>query len=237
MHTMHLLTGVAIQPNLELKTQPKQLLGSLPLVIALPGWAKMTSWVSYLALPFYKVISFSLKFDFLFQFRQNCSSFMRGFCFSLCIICIQLFLRFATKIALALNRGKSWLSSHKLYFICLQPFLQLKAEGSKHLDMTSHAFKNYFQKWLIPCHWHFNFFQLGKNFWSFTVGFLVLMCVTLFLLIETKTKLALHDMYPEISSNTWWLFMEWNLKFLFTWTNPFFMGYLANFEYFLVTYI
>ncbi len=37
MHTMHLLSGVAIQPNLELKTQPKQLLGSLPLVITLPG--------------------------------------------------------------------------------------------------------------------------------------------------------------------------------------------------------
>ncbi len=37
MHTMHLLPGVAIQPNLELKTWPKQLLGSLPLVIALPA--------------------------------------------------------------------------------------------------------------------------------------------------------------------------------------------------------
>jgi hypothetical protein len=37
MHTMHLLPSVAIQPNLELKTLPKQLLGSLPLVIALPG--------------------------------------------------------------------------------------------------------------------------------------------------------------------------------------------------------
>ncbi len=37
MHTMHLLPSVAIQPNLELKTRPKQLLGSLPLVIALPG--------------------------------------------------------------------------------------------------------------------------------------------------------------------------------------------------------
>ena len=37
MHTMDLLPGVAIQPNLELKTLPKQLLGSLPLVIALPG--------------------------------------------------------------------------------------------------------------------------------------------------------------------------------------------------------
>jgi hypothetical protein len=37
MHTMHLLPGVAIQPNLELKTRLKQLLGSLLLVIALPG--------------------------------------------------------------------------------------------------------------------------------------------------------------------------------------------------------
>ncbi len=36
MHRMHLLPGVAIQPNLELKTRPQQLLGSLPLVIALP---------------------------------------------------------------------------------------------------------------------------------------------------------------------------------------------------------
>jgi hypothetical protein len=35
-HTMHLRPGVAQQPNLELKTRPKQLLGSLPLVIALP---------------------------------------------------------------------------------------------------------------------------------------------------------------------------------------------------------
>ncbi len=35
-HTMHLRPGVAKQPNLELKTRPKQLLGSLPLVIALP---------------------------------------------------------------------------------------------------------------------------------------------------------------------------------------------------------
>jgi len=32
---MHLLPSVAIQPNLEFKTRPKQLLGSLPLVIAL----------------------------------------------------------------------------------------------------------------------------------------------------------------------------------------------------------
>jgi hypothetical protein len=36
-HTMHLHPGVAKQPNLELKTWPKQLLGSLPLVIALPA--------------------------------------------------------------------------------------------------------------------------------------------------------------------------------------------------------
>ncbi len=36
-HTMHLRPGVAKQPNLELKTRPKQLLGSLPLVIVLPG--------------------------------------------------------------------------------------------------------------------------------------------------------------------------------------------------------
>jgi hypothetical protein len=38
-HTMHLLPSVAKQPNLELKTRPKQLLGSLPLVIALPGYS------------------------------------------------------------------------------------------------------------------------------------------------------------------------------------------------------
>ncbi len=38
MHTIHLRPSVAaIQPNLELKTWPKQLLGSLRLVIALPG--------------------------------------------------------------------------------------------------------------------------------------------------------------------------------------------------------
>ncbi len=38
LHIMHLLPGVAIQPILELKTWPKQLLGSLPLVITLPGF-------------------------------------------------------------------------------------------------------------------------------------------------------------------------------------------------------
>jgi hypothetical protein len=36
MHNMHLLCRIAMQPNLELKTQPKQLLGSLPLDIVLP---------------------------------------------------------------------------------------------------------------------------------------------------------------------------------------------------------
>jgi hypothetical protein len=38
MYTNHLLSSVAtIQPKLELKTRPKPLLGSLLLVIALPG--------------------------------------------------------------------------------------------------------------------------------------------------------------------------------------------------------
>ncbi len=47
MHTMHLLPGIAIQPNLELKTPPKQLLGSLPLVIALPdlGCLSVMQWI------------------------------------------------------------------------------------------------------------------------------------------------------------------------------------------------
>ena len=35
MHAMHLLSCVTIRPNLELKTRPKQLLGSLPLDIVL----------------------------------------------------------------------------------------------------------------------------------------------------------------------------------------------------------
>jgi hypothetical protein len=33
---MHLLQSITIQPNLELKTRPKQLLSSFPLDIALP---------------------------------------------------------------------------------------------------------------------------------------------------------------------------------------------------------
>jgi hypothetical protein len=36
---MHLFPSVAIQPNLELKTQPKLVLGSLPLAFALPALA------------------------------------------------------------------------------------------------------------------------------------------------------------------------------------------------------
>jgi hypothetical protein len=39
MHATHLVRSVAIRPTLELKTRPKQLLGSLPLDIALPGLA------------------------------------------------------------------------------------------------------------------------------------------------------------------------------------------------------
>ncbi len=36
-NAMHLPHSIAIRPNLELKTQPKQILGSLPLDITLPG--------------------------------------------------------------------------------------------------------------------------------------------------------------------------------------------------------
>jgi hypothetical protein len=36
MISMHLLPSITIQPNLELKTWPKQFLGNLPLVIMLP---------------------------------------------------------------------------------------------------------------------------------------------------------------------------------------------------------
>jgi len=35
-HAMHFLRSIVIRPNLELKTRPKQLLGSLPLDVALP---------------------------------------------------------------------------------------------------------------------------------------------------------------------------------------------------------
>ncbi len=47
-HAMHLLHSIAIRPNLDLKTRPKQLLGSLPLDIALPDWSK--SWFTALKL-------------------------------------------------------------------------------------------------------------------------------------------------------------------------------------------
>ncbi len=42
MHAMHLLSSLAIRPNLDLKTQPKQLLGSLPLYITLPEQSEKT---------------------------------------------------------------------------------------------------------------------------------------------------------------------------------------------------
>jgi hypothetical protein len=46
MHTVQLLPSVAIRPNLELKTQPKPLLGSLPLVIALPKVIKPNLFIN-----------------------------------------------------------------------------------------------------------------------------------------------------------------------------------------------
>ncbi len=39
----HAIEHVTKQPNLTLKTQPKQLLGSLPLALALPGYNDETS--------------------------------------------------------------------------------------------------------------------------------------------------------------------------------------------------
>ncbi len=53
-HTMHVQPGVAKQPNIELKTRPKQLLGSLPLVIALPAYddcKKFRKLTSHLIVP------------------------------------------------------------------------------------------------------------------------------------------------------------------------------------------
>jgi len=65
MDTMHLLPSVAIQPNLELKTWPKQLLGSLPLVIVLP---KLTQqyWQVTNTLTYYKKILIHQKFILTF---------------------------------------------------------------------------------------------------------------------------------------------------------------------------
>ncbi len=51
MHTMHLLPGVAIQPNLELKTRPKPVLGSLPLAFALPATLLVGEGWHYIILP------------------------------------------------------------------------------------------------------------------------------------------------------------------------------------------
>ncbi len=45
-HAMHLVRSIAIWPNLELKTQPKQLLGSLPLDIAIPSVSHLTIYDS-----------------------------------------------------------------------------------------------------------------------------------------------------------------------------------------------
>jgi hypothetical protein len=74
MHTMHLLSSEAIQPNLELKTRPKQLLGSLPLVIALPAFTLATlvpNSLNFLTKIFY---NFDPKIVF-----SNCRRFFVGF--------------------------------------------------------------------------------------------------------------------------------------------------------------
>jgi hypothetical protein len=47
MHAMHLPSSVAVRPNLVLKTWAKQLLGSLPLDVALNGLV-FVSKVTYL---------------------------------------------------------------------------------------------------------------------------------------------------------------------------------------------
>jgi len=38
MYDRHLPSSIPVRPNLELKTRPKQLLGSLRLYILLPSW-------------------------------------------------------------------------------------------------------------------------------------------------------------------------------------------------------
>jgi len=70
---MHLLPDVAIQPNLELKTQPKPVLGSLPLAFVLSGKAFdviLSSWkrlngfsvnVSYFIISFLRKLFNNLK--------------------------------------------------------------------------------------------------------------------------------------------------------------------------------
>jgi hypothetical protein len=48
MFVIHLFGYEAIQPNLKLKTRPKQLLGYLPLAFALPRLVGLPSLVQYL---------------------------------------------------------------------------------------------------------------------------------------------------------------------------------------------
>jgi hypothetical protein len=87
MHTMHFLPGIAIQPNLELKTRPKQLLGSLPLVIVLPTYSRkkfynIDTWfgglyrvLAYIALKekIIKIIKFLKSFEFYKIFHKTLS--------------------------------------------------------------------------------------------------------------------------------------------------------------------
>jgi hypothetical protein len=49
MIAMHVLLCIAIRPNLELKTQPKRLLGFLPFVIILHGYIKPFSLLNSFA--------------------------------------------------------------------------------------------------------------------------------------------------------------------------------------------
>ncbi len=60
MHAMHSLSSVAIRPNLELKTRPKRVLGSLPLDIALPALIKPRQHEENLKKWFWIKISFFL---------------------------------------------------------------------------------------------------------------------------------------------------------------------------------
>jgi hypothetical protein len=72
MHTMHLLPGLAVQPNLELKTRPKQLLGSLLLVIAHPTNRDLSLEISgyYFRVNFYHFVPFRLIHYRIFTLRK-----------------------------------------------------------------------------------------------------------------------------------------------------------------------
>jgi hypothetical protein len=74
MHTMHLLPGVSIQPNLELKTQPKPGLGYLPLAFALPVLS--LPYLRHLIRPLSLSLSFSLSVIQLYY--SKCSSICAG---------------------------------------------------------------------------------------------------------------------------------------------------------------